>query len=137
MLRHIQKVLPEIQGAKKERSSGVSLNSIRLVSHQSSLTILSENNPPLSVMLQLFKSIHPVQEGSVELLELLSKGELDASFFGSLEPIKDHRFQVREMAKRDLFYILHHNHPLASKKYYNFQTSSMKILSFQMSTLFI
>lgn len=54
LLRHIQKVLPEIQGAKK-RSSGVSLNSIRLVSHQSSLTILSENNPPLSVMLQLFK----------------------------------------------------------------------------------
>ena len=37
-------------------------------------------------------------------------------FLGSLEPIKDHRFQVREMAKRDLFYILHHNHPLASKK---------------------
>ena len=31
LLRHIQKVLPEIQGAKK-RSSGVSLNSIRLVS---------------------------------------------------------------------------------------------------------
>lgn len=54
LLRHIQKVLPEIQGAKK-RSSGVFLNSIRLVSHQSSLTILSENNPPLSVMLQLFK----------------------------------------------------------------------------------
>lgn len=50
LLRHIQKVLPE-----KKRFYEVSLNSIRLVSHQSSLTILSENNPPLSVMLQLFK----------------------------------------------------------------------------------
>lgn len=54
LLRHIQKVLPEIQGAKKEILRSLSqFNTV--VSHQSSLTILSENNPPLSVMLQLFK----------------------------------------------------------------------------------
>ena len=54
LLRHIQKVLPEIQGAKKEILRSLSqFNTIGF--HQSSLTILSENNPPLSVMLQLFK----------------------------------------------------------------------------------
>ena len=34
----------------------------------------------------------PIQEGSIELLNLLSSGELDASFIGSLEPILDKRF---------------------------------------------
>ena len=39
---------------------------------------------------------------------------------GSLEPIRDHRFQVQEMGKRNLFYILHRNHPLATKKLLHF-----------------
>ena len=119
MLRHIQKVLPEIQGAKKEILR--SLSQFNTVGFPPIIIdYLVRKQPAFISNVATLQSIHPVQEGSVELLEMLSKGELDASFLGSLEPIKDHRFQVREMAKRDLFYILHHNHPLASKKVLQF-----------------
>ena len=119
LLRHIQKVLPEIQGAKKEILRSLSqFNTIGFP--PIIIDYLVRKQPAFISNVAALQSIHPVQEGSVELLEMLSKGELDASFLGSLEPIKDHRFQVREMAKRDLFYILHHNHPLASKKVLQF-----------------
>ena len=79
MLRHIQKVLPEIQGAKK-RSSEVFLNSIRLVFPPIIIDYLVRKQPAFISNVAALQSIHPVQEGSVELLEMLSKGELDASF---------------------------------------------------------
>ena len=119
LLRHIHKILPEIQGAKKEILRSLSqFNTIGFP--PIIIDYLVRKQPAFISNVAALQSIHPVQEGSVELLEMLSKGELDASFLGSLEPIKDHRFQVREMAKRDLFYILHHNHPLASKKVLQF-----------------
>ena len=119
LLRHIQKVLPEIQGAKKEILRSLSqFNTIGFP--PIIIDYLVRKQPAFINNVAALQSIHPVQEGSVELLEMLSKGELDASFLGSLEPIRDHRFQVQEMGKRNLFYILHRNHPLATKKLLHF-----------------
>ena len=119
LLRHIQKVLPEIQGAKKEILRSLSqFNTIGFP--PIIIDYLVRKQPAFINNVAALQSIHPVQEGSVELLEMLSKGELDASFLGSLEPIRDHRFQVQEMGKRNLFYILHRNHPLATIKLLHF-----------------
>ncbi|MEI3163107.1 MAG: LysR substrate-binding domain-containing protein [Lachnospirales bacterium] len=46
----------------------------------------------------------------------MSKGELDASFIGSLEPIIDKRFSVKTLMTSDLYYILPSGHSLADKE---------------------
>ncbi|MFR4032672.1 MAG: hypothetical protein ACLTZN_03050 [Streptococcus sp.] len=64
MLRHIQKVLPEIQGAKKRSPSP---------SHQYGwfppiiIDYLVRKTTRLISNVAALQSIHPVQEGSVEL----------------------------------------------------------------------
>ncbi len=61
------------------------------------LTILFSKEPAFIEMSQHFQSIHPIQEGSDELLDLLSKGGTRCQFIGSLEPIIDKRFSVKTL----------------------------------------
>lgn len=115
LLRHIKKVLPELQGAKKEILRSISpydtIGFPPLI-----IDYLVRKEPAFIENASALRNIHPIQEGSIELLNLLSKGELDASFIGSLEPIIDKRFSVKTLMTSDLYYILPSGHSLADKE---------------------
>ena len=115
LLRHVKKALPEIQGAQKEILRSISpydtIGFPPLI-----IDYLVRKEPAFIENVSALRNIHPIQEGSIELLNLLSKGELDASFIGSLEPIIDKRFSVKTLMTSDLYYILPSGHPLADKE---------------------
>ena len=115
LLRHIKKVLPELQGAKKEILRSISsydtIGFPPLI-----IDYIVRLEPAFIENVSALRNIHPIQEGSIELLNLLSKGELDASFIGSLEPIIDKRFSVKTLMTSDLYYILPSGHSLADKE---------------------
>lgn len=115
LLRHVKKVLPELQGAKKEILRSISsydtIGFPPLI-----IDYIVRLEPAFIENVSALRNIHPIQEGSIELLNLLSSGELDASFIGSLEPILDKRFSVRNLMTSDLYYILPSGHPLADKE---------------------
>lgn len=115
LLRHVKKALPEIQGAQKEILRSISpydtIGFPPLI-----IDYLVRKEPAFIENVSALRNIHPIQEGSIELLDLLSKGELDASFIGSLEPIIDKRFSVKTLMTSDLYYILPSGHSLADKE---------------------
>ena len=115
LLRHVKKALPEIQGAQKEILRSISpydtIGFPPLI-----IDYLVRKEPAFIENASALRNIHPIQEGSIELLDLLSKGELDASFIGSLEPIIDKRFSVKTLMTSDLYYILPSGHSLADKE---------------------
>ena len=115
LLRHVKKALPEIQGAQKEILRSISpydtIGFPPLI-----IDYLVRKEPAFIENVSALRNIHPIQEGSIELLDLLSKGELDASFIGSLEPIIDKRFSVKTLMTSDLDYILPSGHSLADKE---------------------
>ena len=115
LLRHVKKALPEIQGAQKEILRSISpydtIGFPPLI-----IDYLVRKEPAFIENVSALRNIHPIQEGSIELLDLLSKGELDASFIGSLEPIIDKRFSVKTLMTSDPYYILPSGHSLADKE---------------------
>lgn len=115
LLRHVKKALPEIQGAQKEILRSISpydtIGFPPLI-----IDYLVRKEPAFIENVSALRNIYPIQEGSIELLNLLSKGELDASFIGSLEPIIDKRFSVKTLMTSDLYYILPSGHSLADKE---------------------
>ena len=115
LLRHVKKALPEIQGAQKEILRSISpydtIGFPPLI-----IDYLVRKEPAFIENVSALRNIHPIQEGSIELLNLLSKRELDASFIGSLEPIIDKRFSVKTLMTSDLYYILPSGHSLADKE---------------------
>ena len=115
LLRHVKNALPEIQGAQKEILRSISpydtIGFPPLI-----IDYLVRKEPAFIENVSALRTIHPIQEGSIELLDLLSKGELDASFIGSLEPIIDKRFSVKTLMTSDLYYILPSGHSLADKE---------------------
>ena len=115
LLRHVKKARPEIQGAQKEILRSISpydtIGFPPLI-----IDYLVRKEPAFIENVSALRNIHPIQEGSIELLDLLSKGELDASFIGSLEPIIDKRFSVKTLMTSDLYYILPSGHSLADKE---------------------
>ena len=119
LLRHVKKALPEIQGAQKEILRSISpydtIGFPPLI-----IDYLVRKEPAFIENVSALRNIHPIQEGSIELLDLLSKGELDASFIGSLEPIIDKRFSVKTLMTSDLYYILPSGHSLADKEAISF-----------------
>ena len=115
LLRHVKKALPEMQGAQKEILR--SLSSYNTIGFPPLIIdYLVRKEPAFIENVSALRNIHPIQEGSIELLNLLSKGELDASFIGSLEPIIDKRFSVKTLMTSDLYYILPSGHSLADKE---------------------
>ena len=115
LLRHVKKALPEIQGAQKEILRSISpydtIGFPPLI-----IDYLVRKEPAFIENVSALRNIHPIQVGSIELLNLLSKGELDASFIGSIEPIIDKRFSVKTLMTSDLYYILPSGHSLADKE---------------------
>ena len=115
LLRHVKKALPEMQGAQKEILR--SLSSYNTIGFPPLIIdYLVRKEPAFIENASALRNIHPIQDGSIELLNLLSMGELDASFMGSLEPIIDKRFSVKTLMTSDLYYILPSGHSLADKE---------------------
>ena len=115
LLRHVKKALPEMQGAQKEILR--SLSSYNTIGFPPLIIdYLVRKEPAFIENVSALRNIHPIQEGSIELLNLLSMGELDASFMGSLEPIIDKRFSVKTLMTSDLYYILPSGHSLVDKE---------------------
>ena len=119
LLRHVKKALPEMQGAQKEILR--SLSSYNTIGFPPLIIdYLVRKEPAFIENASALRNIHPIQDGSIELLNLLSMGELDASFMGSLEPIIDKRFSVKTLMTSDLYYILPSGHSLADKEAISF-----------------
>ena len=100
LLRHIKKVLPELQGAKKEILRSISsydtIGFPPLI-----IDYIVRLEPAFIENVSALRNIHPIQEGSIELLNLLSSGELDASFIGSLEPILLSLIHISEPTRQE------------------------------------
>lgn len=115
LLRHIKQVLPELQAAQSE-----------IIRSMTPYTTIGF--PPIIIdylvrtdthfiqNIESLASIHPIQDGSLELLDMVKKGHIDASLIGSLEPISDERLAIKNLFNRDLYYIVNKKHPLASRK---------------------
>ena len=98
LLRHVKKALPEIQGAQKEILRSISpydtIGFPPLI-----IDYLVRKEPAFIENVSALRNIHPIQEGSIELLNLLSKG-----------------FSVKTLMTSDLYYILPSGHSLADKE---------------------
>ena len=62
----------------------------------------------------IFKKVRPIRGGSVELLNLLLKGDLDASLLGLIEPLNHPSIETHELFHKELYVVLSKNHPLAT-----------------------
>ena len=62
----------------------------------------------------LLKKVRPIRGGSVELLNLLLKGDLDASLLGLIEPLNHPSIDTHELFQKELYVVLSKNHPLAT-----------------------
>ena len=60
------------------------------------------------------KKVRPIRGGSVELLNLLLKGDLDASLLGLIEPLNHPSIETHELFHKELYVVLSKNHPLAT-----------------------
>ena len=62
----------------------------------------------------LLKKVRPIRGGSVELLNLLLNGDLDASLLGLIEPLNHPSIETHELFHKELYVVLSKNHPFAT-----------------------
>lgn len=119
LLEHTKLILPEISSAHKEIN--------RSLAHYSTVGF-----PPI-IMQYLFaslnkekefdflKKVRPIRGSSVELLNLLLKGDLDASLLGLIEPLNHPSIETHELFQKELYVVLSQNHPLATASSLTFE----------------
>lgn len=71
--------------------------------------------------LDFLKKVRPIRGGSLELLALLLKGELDASLLGLIEPLKHPLLEMQELFQKEIYVILSKNHPLSTSIFLSFE----------------
>ncbi|MFS9354771.1 LysR family transcriptional regulator [Streptococcus oralis subsp. tigurinus] len=119
LLKHTELILPEVISARKEIN--------RSLAHYSTVGF-----PPIIIQylfaslneekeFDFFKKIRPIRGGSVELLNLLLKGDLDASLLGLIEPLNHPSIETHELFHKELYVVLSKNHPLATASSLTFQ----------------
>ena len=112
LLKHTEQILPEISSAHKEIN--------RSLAHYSTVGF-----PPIIIQylfaalkekdkFDFLKKVRPIRGGSVELLNLLLKGDLDASLLGLIEPLNHPSIETHELFQKELYIVLSKNHPLAT-----------------------
>lgn len=119
LLEHTKLILPEISSAHKEIN--------RSLAHYSTVGF-----PPI-IMQYLFaalneekefdflKKVRPIRGGSLELLDLLLKGELDASLLGLIEPFNHPLLEMRELFQKEIYVVLSKDHPLSTAMSLSFE----------------
>lgn len=119
LLKHTELILPEVISARKEIN--------RSLAHCSTVGF-----PPIIIQylfsvlnketeFDFLKKVRPIRGGSVELLNLLLKGELDASLLGLIEPLNHPSIETHELFHKELYVVLSKNHPLATASSLTFQ----------------
>lgn len=112
LLEHTKLILPEISSAHKEID--------RSLAHYSTVGF-----PPIIMQylfaalnqekeLDFLKKVRPIRGGSLELLDLLLKGELDASLLGLIEPFNHPLLEMRELFQKEIYVVLSKDHPLST-----------------------
>ena len=112
LLKHTELILPEVISTHKEIN--------RSLAHCSTVGF-----PPIIIQylfsvlnketeFDFLKKVRPIRGGSVELLNLLLKGELDASLLGLIEPLNHPSIETHELFHKELYVVLSKNHPLAT-----------------------
>ena len=119
LLKHTELILPEVISARKEIN--------RSLAHYSTVGF-----PPIIIQylfaslneekeFDFLKKVRPIRDGSVELLNLLLKGDLDASLLGLIEPLNHPSIETHELFHKELYVVLSKNHPLATVSSLTFQ----------------
>ena len=112
LLKHTELILPEVISTHKEIN--------RSLAHYSTVGF-----PPIIIQylfsvlnketeFDFLKKVRPIRGGSVELLNLLLKGELDASLLGLIEPLNHPSIETHELFHKELYVVLSKNHPLST-----------------------
>jgi len=112
LLEHTKLILPEISSAHKEIN--------RSLAHYSTVGF-----PPIIMQylfaalneekeLDFLKKVRPIRRGSLELLDLLLKGELDASLLGLIEPFHHPLLEMRKLFQKEIYVVLSKDHPLST-----------------------
>ena len=119
LLKHTKLILPEISSAHKEIN--------RSLAHYSTVGF-----PPIIMQylfaslneekeLDFLKKVRPIRGGSLELLDLLLKGELDASLLGLIEPLNHPLLEMRELFQKEIYIVLSKDHPLSTAMSLSFE----------------
>jgi len=104
LLKHTDRILPEVSSAHKEIN--------RSLAHYSTVGF-----PPIIIQylfaalkekdkFDFLKKVRPIRGGSVELLNLLLKGDLDASLLGLIEPLNHPSLETHELFQKELYVVL-------------------------------
>ena len=112
LLKHIENILPEVISASKEINRSLAQYStvgFPPIIIQYLFAALNEKDK-----FDFLKKVRPIRGGSVELLDLLLKGDLDASLLGLVEPLNHPSIETHELFHKELYVVLSKNHPLAT-----------------------
>ncbi len=112
LLKHIENILPEVISASKEINRSLAQYStvgFPPIIIQYLFAALNEKDK-----FDFLKKVRPIRGGSVELLNLLLKGDLDASLLGLIEPLNHPSIETHELFHKELYVVLSKNHPLAT-----------------------
>ena len=112
LLKHTEKILSEVISTRKEINRSLAQYStvgFPPIIIQYLFAALNEKDK-----FDFLKKIRPIRGGSVELLNLLVKGDLDASLLGLIEPLNHPSIETHELFHKELYVVLSKNHPLAT-----------------------
>ena len=112
LLKHTELILPEVISTRKEINRSLAQYStvgFPPIIIQYLFGALNEKDK-----FDFLKKVRPIRGGSVELLNLLLKGDLDASLLGLIEPLNHPSIETHELFHKELYVVLSKNHPLAT-----------------------
>ena len=112
LLKHTELILPEVISTRKEINRSLAQYStvgFPPIIIQYLFAALNEKDK-----FDFLKKIRPIRGGSVELLNLLLKGDLNASLLGLIEPLNYPSIETHELFHKELYVVLSKNHPFAT-----------------------
>ena len=112
LLKHTELILPEVISTRKEINRSLAQYStvgFPPIIIQYLFAALNEKDK-----FDFLKKIRPILVGSVELLNLLLKGDLNASLLGLIEPLNYPSIETHELFHKELYVVLSKNHPFAT-----------------------
>lgn len=119
LLKHTEKILPEVISTRKEINRSLAQYStvgFPPIIIQYLFAALNEKDK-----FDFLKKVRPIRGGSVELLNLLLKGDLDASLLGLIEPLNHPSIETHELFHKELYVVLSKNHPFATATSLSFE----------------
>ena len=112
LLKHTELIFPEVISTRKEINRSLAQYStvgFPPIIIQYLFAALNEKDK-----FDFLKKVRPIRGGSVELLNLLIKGDLDASLLGLIEPLNYPSIESHELFHKELYVVLSKNHPFAT-----------------------